>query len=200
MKRLREHINRLRQHDEARLWFSIVVCCILVALFIGTLHRFRRQARQETNTRIAHDVETLRAFFRRIDESCTIVGFNLEKTPINFLTVQSFVGPEVGSMRLAYPHNWQGPYVQSNITLQGKYYAVLATQQGYYIVPGDGVRLSDGRVIGKDVHITSTTPLDSLIGCQGSLIHQGIPLVAHIPLKNTATSLIVQFEKELLDH
>ena len=69
-----------------------------------------------------------------------------------FLTnpVKSFEGSEVGSLNLAYPKKWQGPYLGDNPTFQGKAYQIIRTKNGYFVTPGDGIMLPNGLVIGRD--------------------------------------------------
>jgi hypothetical protein len=69
-------------------------------------------------------------------------------------------------MNLMYPKKWNGPYLGDNPTLQDTYYIVARLADGYYIMPGIGVTLSDDRVIGTDVIVSSDVSGQSLEGLQ----------------------------------
>jgi hypothetical protein len=66
------------------------------------------------------------------------------------LNVKEFSGAEVGPMNLAYPERWEGPYLEDNPTMQEKEYLIVRTKRGYFITPGEGVILPNGKDVGKD--------------------------------------------------
>jgi hypothetical protein len=84
-------------------------------------------------------------------------------------------------MNLARPKNWQGPYVEDNLEVQGIAYQVMRTKQGYFIIPGDGVVLPNGKKLGSDVPIDENTDILALTQDKQSLNYQGKALAA--PLK-----------------
>lgn len=84
---------------------------------------------------ITQDIILLKNIFEKIDADCTILGFEQERTPINFLTVEKFIGSEVGGMKLANPRNWKGPYLRDNPTIQEKHYIILSRPDGIFITP-----------------------------------------------------------------
>jgi len=134
---------------------------------------------------IAQEVAQLKTIFEKIDASCGILGFDNEKNSIDFLTVISFVSSEIGSMNLKHPKGWQGPYLQDNPTIQGKYYQIVQTRTGYYIAPGDGVKLSNGKIIGKDIILNKDTDFLKLLSKNGDLRIRGKALAAKIELGKT---------------
>lgn len=109
------------------------------------------------------DVARLQVIFNDINQSAQILSFDRQKNPIDFLTVKSFVGSEVGPMNLAYPKRWQGPYLPDNLDIKGIYYQVVVTDNGHFITPGDGVTLSDGKIVGKDIPLDKSANVQSLI-------------------------------------
>ena len=154
---------------------------LLAVLFIITITRFVLQARIATDRVIAEHIEILAPIFKKIDETCKIIGFEHESNYIDFLTVKSFVSSDVGSMHLIYPDAWEGPYLQENLTVQGKIYQIVKAKQGYYIVPGDGVELANGKIIGKTLRFNKNTDMDTLI--RQNLLYMGKPLAAPIEFK-----------------
>ncbi len=66
-------------------------------------------------------------------------------------------------MTLKRPAKWAGPYAELNFKMQDKLYEIVKISDGYVIVPGDGGRLSTGKVFGKDIRVTATTKLEELI-------------------------------------
>lgn len=99
---------------------------------------------------IVRDVNKLATIFEHIDKHCKILSFEYQKNPINFLNVKEFSGSEVGPMNLAHPERWEGPYLEDNPTMQEKEYLIVRTKKGYFITPGEGVILPNGKEIGKD--------------------------------------------------
>ena len=71
---------------------------------------------------IDRDVKELKSILERIDKECKILSFDYQKNRINFLNVKSFSGSEVGSINLAFPKKWEGPYLLDNPTYQEKEY------------------------------------------------------------------------------
>lgn len=135
---------------------SIKLTYIVGIFFIVSLIAFSSweliyRTRTSQDVLIATDIQMLREIFQKIHQQCRITGFDAQKNPINFLNVKAFAGSELGSMNVAYPRQWQGPYVSDNPTMQDIPYQIINTKYGYFIMPGDGVILSNGKVIGKDI-------------------------------------------------
>ncbi len=162
------------------LWIFAVSATLfaLIAIAVGSLWY---QAKVSTNNFIAHDVQTLEKIFRNIDESCGISSFKHEVNYVDFLTVGTFAGSEVGSMNLREPKNWHGPYVKDNPTIQTKLYQIIATPKGYFLAPGNGVRLSNGSVIGKDVVLNEQSDIPALIERGVLTNYDGRPMAVMIP-------------------
>lgn len=129
---------------------------------------------QATGFDIVRDLVQLDDIFKRIHETCNIISIDGSKSSINFLTVEKFVGSEVGPLNFAYPQKWQGPYVQDNPTTQGKEYQIVRGKDGIFIMPGDGVKLPSGKVIGTDIVIDNATDITALIATD--LQFDGAPL------------------------
>src|SRR5579871_2309057 len=116
---------------------SLFIALIAVSIFV-----MYYQAKDDTGFLINQEIQRLQRIFERIDDACTITGFDYQKNPINFLTIKKsgFVGSEVGSMNLAHPEAWEGPYVQDNPVIQGQVYQLVVTNKGVFITPGNGVK------------------------------------------------------------
>lgn len=155
----------------------LLTAALLLSLVSISIYRLYTQSHTIINDLIVDHIEELTRIFKEIDTDCHIIGFNHEKNYIDFLNVKSFEGSEIGSMNLAYPDQWKGPYIQDNPTIQEKLYVVIVTKHGYYIAPGDGVELSDGKVIGKDIILNAETDFNSLTKGNGLLANNNQPLV-----------------------
>jgi len=163
------------------LWtlFSIA---ILGILFFGSIKIFWRDSRQAVGEIVAYNVAQLSEIFKRINEECGIIGFEHDRNYVDFLTVKSFVGSEIGAMNLKYPKKWQGQYLEDNPTIQKKLYEIIRTKKGYFLVPGRGVELPNKQVVGKNIlaEIDENTDIFALIK-DGVLVYQDKPLAAQIP-------------------
>jgi hypothetical protein len=139
----------------------LVVACV-VLLSCVMLFRWKSHHRI-TGAMITQDLEQLGAIFKRIDNDCSILGFAQEKNPIDFLNVQSFSGSQVGTMNIMFPNKWAGPYLENNLALQKIDYQVVHTAKGYFIVPGDGVVLPNGKKMGQDIIVDKDVDMQALV-------------------------------------
>jgi hypothetical protein len=152
-----------------RVLFPLFSATVLVGLVSVSVIVFFKQAQEETDLIIAEHIKQLSTIFSRIDATCGIQGFDHQRNSINFLNVISFSGSEVGSMNLIDPKQWEGPYVEDNLMVQNKCYEVIRTKKGYFIVPGEDVILSNGKVIGKDISIDYHSDIPTFIDTKGHL-------------------------------
>src|SRR5690349_18860014 len=116
---------------------TLIDSLILIFLLSVTLVMIFVTMRKNSAHIIADDIARLEAIFKNIDEQCGILGFDADKNPINFLTLKKdeVSSGHAGSMKLAHPQNWHGPYLCANLTMQGKEYQIIKARQGYYILP-----------------------------------------------------------------
>lgn len=150
---------------------------LVIVLGFSLLYTWRTSTMLSGNT-IADDVQKLAAVFAKINEHCGISSFDYQQNPINFLNTVQFVGSEVGPMNLAHPEKWKGPYLDDNPTVQGKEYMVVRTAKGHFITPGNGVKLPNGLVIGKDIVLDDQADIPALIRDQQGLLFNDKPLAA----------------------
>ena len=172
-----------RQKGQSRFsWYTIIISFLFIALFASVIIRFTTQARVANDELIAEHVQKLQGIFRRINETCKITGFRHEKDHIDFLNVISFAGSVVGPMNLLEPKHWEGPYVDESLTIDGKEYQLVSSKSGYYIVPGDGVKLSNGKVIGKTLTILPTSNIERMMHDPQALMSNNKSLAAKIEM------------------
>lgn len=151
---------------------SFIAGSLLLILFGISVFVLWKQAKSSTDVVIAQDVAQLQKIFEDIHRDCGIVDFEHTKNYIDFLTVKEFVGSEVGAMNLLHPTNWKGPYVQNNPTIQEKEYIILRTEKGYFIVPGEGVALGNGKIVGKDFGLNENADVQKWLGDHNKLYSQ----------------------------
>lgn len=154
-------------------------------LLIGiAIFSVRSKTKQFSGDAMASDIMQLAAIFKSIHEDCTILSFDYQKNPINFLNVKAFSGSEVGSMNLAHPENWKGPYVEDNLAMQNKEYQIVRTDAGYFIVPGKGVKLPNDQVVGEDIEFNQNADIVALSQNNQPLNFEGKQLAAQLILDN----------------
>jgi len=164
-------------------YFLPIVVVIGIIFFVGiTFFDTIYRVKDDAGIMIATEVIQLRDIFHRIHKTCGIIDFDSQKNPINFLNVEKFTGSEVGPMNLAHPEKWEGPYLQDNPTLYHIAYQVVSTKRGYYITPGDGVKLPNKKVIGKDILLDQKADIDAMMNNPHMLMYKDKPLAARLEL------------------
>lgn len=132
---------------------SYIICAVLVILFVISIGAFWWQGRHYQTTLMVQHLNQLAAIFKDIEATAGIVNFDHQINYIDFLNVKKFKGSTLGSMNLRYPDRWRGPYVTKNPTIQEQYYQIVESNQGYFITPGNGVRLANGKTVGTDIDL-----------------------------------------------
>lgn len=161
------------------------ILAVLTLIFVGNLWYTHKKSNADL---IAQEVDHLASIFQKIDQSCTITGTDHPIIPINFLNVGSFSGSEVGSMNLKYPNNWRGPYVKENPTIQSIEYQLVRTKDGYFVTPGNGVKLPNGKIVGKDIVLHEDTDIESLMHDDNALSYKGKVFAAHVALQGISAN------------
>jgi hypothetical protein len=169
-------------YQKKNILIGMAVGFLCLLLLLLTMITYWHQARSITSILIAQEIPELEAVFKKIDDTCGIVDFDHQKNYIDFLNVISFTGSEVGAMNLAYPDKWQGPYKKENPTVQEENYLIVRTKKGYFIVPGEGVMLSNGKVMGKDISLNEHADIEAMMKDEAKLNYKGTPLAAKIKL------------------
>lgn len=155
---------------------------LFAALFCLSIFQLYQQSKSHTDKLLAADVAVLSQIFSKIHTQCGIVGFEHDTNYIDFLTVGTFAGSQIGSMNLLRPRQWQGPYLKSIPTMQEKQYEVARAKTGYYIVPGHGVRLGNGKIMGQDIVITPQTDIDAMLRAGGDLMSENKALAHKVSM------------------
>ena len=172
-------------------YITVSIIFILLALAIANLIVFKKSDIGEI---IAHDVQRLSSIFENIHKQAGIVSFDFQKNPINFLTIKKdgFVGSEVGSMNLAYPKKWNGPYVKDNLAVRGVEYLVVRTKKGYFITPGLGLKLPNGKKMGTDIPLDEDAPIAAMAVDENFLSFKGKPLAIRLKFNDQDPDTTVQ--------
>ncbi len=157
----------------------VIIGCIFAVI---TVFNFRYRAQETAGLMMADDIQRLVGIFQQIDRECGIIDFDYQKNRINFLNVKSFVGSEVGPMNLKHPEKWRGPYLMDNPTMQEKEYLIVRTHEGYFVTPGEGVRVPSGKVIGKDIMLSENTDIGAMMLDPKTLNYDGKALAAELLL------------------
>lgn len=161
-----------------------LVATLFLALIAVSIISIRYQTKDTTAQVIVDDLARLSGIFQRIDQDCLIISFDEQKNVINFLNVGCFTGSEVGPINLTYPKKWAGPYVADNPQVQGKEYQVVLTKKGYFITPGNGVKLPNGKVVGKDIMFDENADIQAMMSDSAQLMFEGKALAAPLILKS----------------
>lgn len=172
-----------------RYTFPALTVLLFAGLFALAVFQLLREAKNFSDELIAQDVQRLGAIFKKIDDDCKIISFDYQKNNIDFLTVEKFVSSEIGPMNLMTPEKWHGPYLPDNPTIQGKVYQVVRTIKGYFIVPGDGVRLSNGKTVGVDIALGEQADIAAMTRDPQVLSFRGQPLAIKIGLGGVRSAM-----------
>lgn len=162
------YIDYIKSH-----WIPMMAVGMFIGLFALSVVQLFRHTRQVADYAIVQDMQRLGQIFDQINVDCGVVGFEHERSYVDFLNVEKFAGSEVGAMNLLYPDKWQGPYVHDNPTVHEQQYVVVGHNTGYYLVPGDGVKLSTGKVVGVDIILDAHADLPAMLA-QGGDLHTSI--------------------------
>lgn len=165
---------------------ALIFVVVFGMSFIDTLYRVK----DDEGMIIAHDVAQLRDAFHKIHKDCVIIDFDAQKNPINFLNVEKFSGSEVGPMNLVHPEKWQGPYMKDNPTMYHIAYQVVSTKNGYFVTPGDGVKLPNKKVVGTDIVLDKKADIAAMMTNPQAFLYKDKPLAGRLELGSSAN---VQF-------
>jgi hypothetical protein len=166
--------------------FALGTVILFLGLFIFSVMHLLRESRILASQIIATDVANLASVFKKIDDQCKIVDFDHQKSYIDFLNVGSFAGSQIGPMDLMFPNKWQGPYLKDNPSVQGKVYQVVRTRRGYFIAPADGIKLANGKIIGKDIVLNEKADIAAMAQSSEFLMYEGKPLAVRVPMSGVS--------------
>jgi len=159
---------------------AVTLFCIFI--IIAIFNTFVSSREYEVDI-IDRDVTRLAEVLKTIEKDCKIIRFESQKNSINFLNVKSFAGSQVGPLNLKHPERWHGPYLDTNPSIQGKEYLLVRTKKGYFVTPGEGVKLPNGKVVGVDIKLDEKADIESMMKDEKQLGYKGKALAAPLVIK-----------------
>lgn len=144
---------------------------------------------------IQGDLNRIAQAVHALDRDCGIKNMRTGRYPLMPLTQYAWPSGQLHGMSVARPENWRGPYLPKVIALQGKPYELLKTNSSLYVVPGNGVTLPSGAIIGDTFSWCANTDVNALSQSGGILFYQSAPLVRQVeygaptPVKVAASTL-----------
>lgn len=171
---------------------SFLTGTIFLGLFFVSIWFLFKYSKYSTDAIIAQDMQSLQQIFREIDKDCKIIDFEHAKNYVDFLTVKEFIGSQVGAMNITYPKNWKGPYLKHNPTVLEQQYIVLKNKKNYYLVPGDGVVLANGKTIGTDILLNEKSDIEALLQDPKGLKSSQGPLAVKVEIGGTYFKKVLQ--------
>lgn len=174
-------MKRLLKHKPL-LSISVILGFIFGGFVVMSIYNAWYQFEKDTGVIMVDDIQRLSDIFHEINVTAGILSFDRTKNVIDFLNIKKggFVGSEVGALNLRHPERWSGPYLEKNPTIQNQEYVVLVTKKGHFIVPADGVKLPNGKVIGKDIILDENSDVQQLMRDPNGLQFEGRSLAAPI--------------------
>lgn len=100
---------------------------------------------------------------RSIDNDCKIIKLIGNNNPINFFNIKEFSGNTVGSIQIADPEKWKGPYLDYIPSYNDQPLSLVNTASGIYIVPGNGTVLANNKIVGTDIIIDDKTDMNNIV-------------------------------------
>ena len=176
-----------------RQYWIQLTSCFFVVLFLLAFFSLWRDKNRIPELIMHEHIQQLQAAFKDIDDTAGIINFEHQTNYIDFLNVISFEGSELGAMNLKDPSAWNGPYFHDNPTIQQIMYQIVHTKKGYFITPGPGVKLTNGKQIGKDIILDYDADIPSMIADSNYLEFEGKALAAPVEIKNVL-SLMPELE------
>jgi hypothetical protein len=159
------------------VYFSSLLLATIACIFV---YQVLKERPYYLTTVIRSDFEQIEKNLTAIDTECNILSIVSTRAQIDFLNIEKFAGSMVGCLNLAYPAKWKGAYMQRNPTLQGIFYELAKTADGFYIVPGHGVKLPNGLIVGKHFEINTSFPIVQMLQPGGKLNYKGEPLARKV--------------------
>jgi len=182
IKKFKEYCSSFRVFDSKRI-FPILSSFFLLILFGFLFYKFSFGRSVYVARYIASETETVAKILKDIDEGCNILSIRGDRCFVDFLTVKDFVGSEVGCLNLAHPKVWKGPYLNDNPAVNGILFEIVKTSDGYYVLPGVGVKLPNGFVVGTDIKIDGNTDITTMLQPGGNLEYKGFRLAQKLDFK-----------------
>lgn len=156
---------------KSRYIIPCIIASLLTGLVAATIVGFFYERARNDGQIMLQELDLVHSRLMQIHETCRILSFDSQKNPVNFLNIKTFAGSEVGSMNLAYPGKWEGPYLPDNPTMHAREYLVVRTRKGHFITPGVGVGLPNGKIIGQDILLDEDADIADLASDPDGLMY-----------------------------
>lgn len=157
--------------------FSSSLLLVLLTIFVFKIFNSRSSV---MTVAIRDDLAVIEKALSDIDTKCNILSIRPGGGVIDFLTVATFKGSSIGMLNLAHPRRWKGPYANVNPSVQGYMYEMVSTKEGYFVLPGKGVRLPNKLLMGKDIVLSHDSAVTIMMQPGGRLNFQGQPLAKRL--------------------
>ena len=141
---------------------SFMHIIIIIAILAGAIGFFLYK-KNFFCCKVNDEIQTLSTLITTVDQDCKIMGFANSLNTADFLNVKEFAGNTVGSMIIAYPENWKGPYCNHIPSYKNKPLAIFFKNNTAYIVPGNETVLEDGSIVGKDIIFNDETDIENMM-------------------------------------
>ncbi|MCF7899375.1 hypothetical protein K9L05_01870 [Candidatus Babeliales bacterium] len=164
-------------------YFPIISVAIFVLVIGVFVFQFIYHKPYYVSGVISEDLISIYNALKKIDTECDILNIANNDVTIDFLTVEKFIGSQVGGLNLAHPERWKGPYLKEDPTLFGIYYRLLKSKDGYFIVPGNGAKLPNGYKIGKDFNLNKNSFISKIMDKEGQLNYKGYKFAKKLEFK-----------------
>ena len=151
----------------------VIFLTIIISLIAIIFYHFFKTDKNLYNEKIYE----IGKIIEDIDKKCQILCFAGEYNPIDFLNVKEFTGNHIGSIQIADPKKWAGPYSEEIALYKEKPITVFVHNSGCYIIPGKGTILNENKEVGKDIIFDSSFDEELLIKNNPSLIQNGKRLI-----------------------
>ncbi len=150
--------------------FSGVILLTLLTIFLMRVFSDRSQVLVDV---IRDDLKRIESALENIDKNCNILDILSDQAQLDFFTVEKFIGSTIGGLNLAFPKKWKGPYMAQNPTIQQKFYQIVHAKDGYFVIPGEGVRLPNRLLVGQDLKINEKVLVEPMLAKGGRLNYKG---------------------------
>ena len=163
-------LERMLQYSGSIILIALITLC--------TMHFVVRAPQWQVSV-VQTDLHRIASALRALDTDCYITDMRVGLHPVSVLTRRSLAdGPFY--IELKESKNWKGPYLKNSPTLQDKPYQLLKTNKSLFVVPGEGVELPSGLVVGTDIEWHADTDVTALTRSGGSLFYKSGPVALEV--------------------
>lgn len=182
-------MNMLKNISGNKYFIPTLISALLIILLALMIWSTIYQSKNYTDKLIIEDLIKIDAVLKKINKDAGIKSIGQDKSNVDFLNVVKFAGSQIGPLNLKNPERWKGPYLVTNPTIQEKFYQILKNNNVYFVVPADGVKLANGKIIGKDIILNNESDMQKLMKDKDSLLSSyGSPLAIKVKVLNQTSN------------